>query len=246
MPDDSRFEKLHSVSSFVSKNPKKIITFFIIFTLVMGYFASHMKTDTSRDSFTPDSAKARWLDEVQNDFDASVDGAVEVSWTADNGNVYSKEVLNDMINTKIELLADKKVNRSLGSTSKIPSGIMTMADLIVMGNQTFKIQDFILNLDEESFKVNKITKNTTVILDGMNKILTEGSDPLNRTLDLNITLELNGTFDYAELLFESADKHQSESVRENTTKSLTAMGNILSDPKSVEAVAENKSEIEEL
>ncbi|MFW5927551.1 MAG: efflux RND transporter permease subunit, partial [Thermoplasmatota archaeon] len=40
--------------------------------------------------------------------------------------------------------------------------------------------------------------------------------------------------------------HQSVSVRENTTKSLTAMGNILSDPKSVEAVAENKSEIEEL
>lgn len=240
MADKSDFERLHSVSSYVGKNPKKIITFFIIFTLIMGYFASHMETDTSRDSFTPDSAKAEWLDEVQNDFDASVDGAVELSYTADDGNVFTKEVLNDMLNTKMALLENEKVNRTLGSTSKIPSGVMTMADLVVMANQTFKIQDFVLNLDSESLKVNGITKNTTVILKGVNEILTEGGEPLNGTF------HLNGTFDYAELLFESADEHGSKSVRENTTKSLTAMGNILSDPESVKAIENNKTELEKL
>ncbi len=242
MVDDTRFEKLHKISSWVSKNPKKIIVVFIIFTLIMGYYASNMKTETSRDSFTPDSAKANWLDEVQNDFDASVDGAVEISWTANNDNVFTKEVLRDMLNTKGALLENKKVNRTLGSTSKIPSGIMTLGDLVVMANQTFKIQDFILDLDSEANKVKGIAKNTSIILEGTSKILTEGSAPLNGTF------ELNGTFDYAKLLYDSAKEGgpNSTSVKENTTKTLTAMGHILSNPECVKTLENNLSAIETL
>ncbi len=242
MSDKPSFEKLHSISSFVSKNPKKIIAIFLIFTLIMGYYASHMKTETDRSSFTPDSAKSDWLNEVQTDFDASIDGAVEISFTANNGNVFTKEVLNDMLNTKSALKKNEKVNRTLGSTSKVPSGVITLADLVVMANQTFKIQDFILNLDTESEQIKNIAKNTTIILDGATEILTKGSDPLNGTF------HLNGTFNYAKQLYESSKKPSpnATSVKENTTQSLTAMGHILSHPESVKAIEDNKSEIEKL
>ena len=242
MSEDTNFEKLHSISSFVSKNPKKIIAIFLMFTLIMGYYASHMETETDRSSFTPDSAKSDWLNEVQTDFDASIDGAVEISFTAKNGNVFTKEVLMDMLNTKIALKQDEKVNRTLGSTSRVPSGVITLADLVVMTNQTFKIQDFILNLDTESVKVKNIAMNTTTILDGATKILTEGSDPLNGTF------HLNGTFNYAKQLYESSKEPSpnAESVKENTTQSLTAMGHILSHPESVKAIEDNKSDIEKL
>ncbi len=211
--------------SFVSDNPMKIIVIIVLITLIMGYFASNMSMGTEEESFNPESKKADWLNEIQSEFGTTGE-AVQVAFVANNGDVFSKPVLEDMLNTKIALMNNKSVNKTLSSSNNIPSGINTLADTVISINQTFRIQKYILGLPSKSVQI----KGAMKVQDEMFSVI-------------------NGTFSYGNALIYSAKQSPypyNVSVMENTTKSLTAVAQISSDPSVFQSLIPYQTQLKTL
>lgn len=211
--------------SFVSDNPLKIIVIIVLITLVMGYFASNMSMGTEEESFNPESKKAEWLDDIQKKFGTTGE-AVQVAFVADNGDVFTKEVLEDMLQTKINLMKNEQVNKTLASSNNIPSGINTLTDTILMTNQTFKIQNYILHLPSKSVKIKEAMRTQKEMF-----------------------RVINSTFSYGEALIKTADQSPypyNKSIMENTTKSLEGVIQITLDPSSFEALVPYQNNLTQL
>lgn len=211
--------------SFVSDNPMKIIVIIVLITLVMGYFASNMNMGTEEESFNPESKKAEWLDEIQGEFGTTGE-AVQVAFVAKSGDVFSRAVLEDMLNTKIALMNNESVNKTLSSSNNIPSGINTLADTVLSINQTFRIQDYILGLPSKSVKIKDAMKTQKEMYS-----------------------VINSTFGYGNSLVYSARESPAPynvSVMENTTKSLTAVAQISSDPTAFQSLVPYQTQLQEL
>ncbi|MFP4050213.1 MAG: efflux RND transporter permease subunit [Thermoplasmata archaeon] len=208
--------------SFVSENPMKIIVIIVLITLVMGYFASNMSMETEEESFNPESNKAEWLDDIQSEFGTTGE-AVQIAFAANDGDVFTKEVLMDMLNTKIKLMENEEVNKTLSSSNNIPEGVNTLADTILMSNQTFEIQNFILNLPDKSSKIK----------DGIN-------------IQKEMFNVINGTFTYGDALIKSAQLGTNQSLMENTTKSLNAVIQITLNPEVWEPLMDYQEQLQSL
>ncbi len=207
--DEKRFDFF---PSFVSDNPKKILVLIVLFTLVMGYFASNMTMGTEEESFNPESKKAEWLDEIQNDFGTTGE-AVQIAFVADNGSVFSKKVLMDMLQTKKAIIESDQINRTLKSTNSIPNGMRTLADSVITANLTLQIEDVLIQQSRKIPGMYYSMENQTAMYSSMYSSLENTSN-----------------------LIRSKDRR----IRENATLELTSMANIISEPKSWTAVQSPK------
>ncbi len=180
---------------------------------------------TEEESFNPDSKKANWLSDIQSQFGTTGE-AVQVAFVANNNNVFSKPVLQDMLDTKIALMTNESVNKTLSSSSNIPSGINTLADTILSTNQTFKIQDYILGLPSKSLKIKQAMQ-----------------------MQKEMYSVINSTFDYGKVLINTAQQSpspNSTSVIENTTKSLTSFAQIASNPGVFQSIIQYQDQFQTL
>ncbi len=209
--------------SLVSENPKKIIAIVIAFTILMGYFATEVQINSRQESFNPDSKHSEFMNEIEKDFGTS-DEIVQVAFIAEDGNVFSKKVLLDTLNTKINLLENEDVNKTLSDSNTNPSGVNTLADMILLTNQTLHIQDQILEM------------NTTT-----EKMVVKSSDQTEMYSIVNDTFTIGNS-----LIELSYDTDFSSSVYENTTKSLSSASDIIMDPSSWNSLKNYEIQLKEL
>lgn len=206
------------LSSIVSDNPKKVLTVIIVFTIIMGYFASGMSMETREESFNPESKKGDWLAQVREDFGSSGE-SVQVAFVADNGDVFTREVLLDMINTKIAMRDDEVINSTLMESDDMMGGSNTLADTIVFANLTLQIQDFVVSLPSKT--------NST-------KTTFETQYQINQYMNYSLSS--------ASSLMASSDPD----VAENSTQALAPMADIISNPHSWAVTYELQSDLANL
>lgn len=198
--DDRRFNKAAKV---ISDHSMKIIVVIVLFTLVMGYFASNIDMEADQEAFYPDTEKTRNLDDVENYFGAT-EGLVQVVYTSDEGNVLTKKVLNDMLDTKEGLKSNSLVNETLTSSEEVPDGATGLADLILKADRALKVEGTIIGLSNQTDDAVSIIQNQK-----------EMYAKLNRSLNLG------------QKLLDFPD----EQVERNIIVSYRGMSNILDEPK---------------
>ncbi|MFW6064797.1 MAG: MMPL family transporter [Candidatus Natronoplasma sp.] len=204
--------------SAISGNPKKIIVSIIIFTLIMGYFASQMEMETREESFEPETEKAEWLTEIQEDF-GRIGEAVQIAFMADEGNVFNKTVMEDMLRTKEAILTSEKINRTLMFTDEIPDGMTTLADTLIRANVTLELEEILMKQSME--------------ISGMTNSMENQSAMYSKRYS---------SLDNVSKLVYSQQAH----VVENATTQLISMANINSNPQTWAVLGEYGSEFYEL
>ncbi|MFP3871705.1 MAG: efflux RND transporter permease subunit [Candidatus Aenigmatarchaeota archaeon] len=131
----------------VSGQPKKVISVIIVITLMMGFFASGMDMETEEESFQPDSPKQEYMSTVRERF-GRVEESVQIAFTADDGDVFTVEVMEDMLRMERALQEDEKVNRTLASTSEVPTGVTTLSSNVLLANRSLEIERFVIQQAE--------------------------------------------------------------------------------------------------
>ncbi len=197
-----------SISSFfpsiISGNPRKIVVIIIIFTLIMGYFASHLEMDTREESFEPETEKGEWLNEIQRDFGRTGE-AVQIAFVADDGDVFNASVMEDMLRTKKAILENEKINQTLMSTDEMPEGMNTLADTVITADITLELEAILMDQSEEISNMSYSIENQSAM-----------SSSMASSLDSTSKLVYS----------------ENPGISENATVGLTSMGNIISNPES--------------
>jgi len=159
-----------SISSFfpsiISGNPRKIVVVIIIFTLIMGYFASHLEMDTREESFEPETEKGEWLSEIRRDFGRTGE-AVQIAFVADDGDVFTIDVMEDMLNTKGAILENHKINHTLMLTDEMPEGINTLADTVITADVTLEFEAILMDQSEKIANMSYSMENQSAMASSM-------------------------------------------------------------------------------
>jgi len=186
--------------SMISENPKKIVSLIIIFTLVMGYFASHMEMDTREESFEPQTDKGLWLNEIRRDFGRTGE-AIQIAFVADQENVFTTDVMEDMLNTKEAVTQSEKINQTLMFTDEIPEGMATLADTVLTAEVALELEDLLIEQSDGISDISASIENYSAMYSSMDSSL------------------------------ENTSYMVSTEVQEDTTMMLESMSNIMSTPE---------------
>ncbi|MBS3790560.1 MAG: MMPL family transporter [Candidatus Thermoplasmatota archaeon] len=203
------------VPNGISRNAKKIIAIVVLFTLVMGYFASNLDMEADKSSFYPDTEKTENLDEIESSFGAT-EGKVQVVTVADDGNVLGTEVLNDTLDMKKGFRDNETVNSTLISSNEVPDGMITLADLILKADRAFEVEETIMEHSNETEDGIKVLQNQTDMYLKLNKSLSLGNILLNKV--------------------------PFPPIHENATTSYKGMSVIVSEPERWKVVKQNRQE----
>ncbi|MGM0404991.1 MAG: efflux RND transporter permease subunit [Thermoplasmatota archaeon] len=152
----------------VVNHPKKVISVFIVFTIVMGFYASGMEMDTEEESFQPESDKQEYLQTIQDRF-GRTDETVQIAFTADGGDVFTVDVLHDMLEMEQALLEDETVNRTLAKSTEMPTGMNTLAGNILMADQAFLLEDYVIQRAVRTNESLDVIENQTKMYEKMNE-----------------------------------------------------------------------------
>lgn len=194
------FEK---IPKGIASHSKKIIVIVVLFTLIMGYFASNIDMEADKSSFYPDTEKTENLDEIEQSFGAT-EGKVQIVTVADEGNVVTTEVLTDMLDMKEGFHNNENVNNTLISSNDVPEGMITLADMILRADKAFEVEEKIMKHSNETEK---------------------GIDTLQKQRDMYI--KLNSSLSLGINLLESPNIH----IQQNTITSFEGMSEIISEPE---------------
>lgn len=216
--EDAKNRYLNWYPSLISRNPKRVIAVIIVFSIVMGYFALGMEMDTTEKAFTPDIPKERHLSHIRETF-GRADETVQVAFVSKDGDIFTVDSLEDMLAFEGALLADPVVNRTLSRTTDVPSGITTLASIIMTANRTLELEEFIIKEAMATESSLRSMENQTV----MYRLL-------NTTLSLNSALIL----------------HDDSSVAEGAKVFLESMSHVAAEPSLWVVTAEHQGEFIEL
>jgi len=151
----------------VSGSPGKVITVILVFTLMMGYFASHAEMDTDEDTFEPDTKTAEWMDEVEAKFGTAGEYN-QVVFIGDLGDALTQDVLLDMLHTKEAIFEHDEINQTLMKDGDLPNGVMTLADIIIQANRTQQLSRSLEDIYEDLNELHVSIKNQTEMYKRLN------------------------------------------------------------------------------
>jgi len=189
--------------SLISGNPKKIIVIIIIFTLIMGYYAAQLEMDTREESFEPETEKGEWLTEIRQDFGRPGE-AIQIAFVADDGNVFTTEVMEDMLNTKEAILKSEQVNWTLMETDQMPEGMTSLSDTVMTADIALEIEDVLM---KRSVNISHFSSSM------------ENQSAMSSCIDSSLE-------NISALVYS-----QDPELEENATIELKSMGNIISSPR---------------
>ncbi len=207
------------VPNGISGHAKKIIVLVVLFTLVMGYFASNLDMEADKSSFYPDTEKTENLDEIESSFGAT-EGKVQVVTVADEGNVLDTEVLDDMFEMKEGFRDSETVNSTLITSNEVPDGVVTLADLILKADRAFEVEETIMEHSNETEQGIETLQNQTDMYLKLNKSLSLGNILLNKV--------------------------PFPPIQENATLSYKGMSVIMSEPERWKVMKQNRQEFKGL
>ncbi len=203
---------LRHFSSIVTGHSKKIIAAVILFSLLMGYFATGLQMQTREEAFNPDTPKSNYLTYINEEFGTS-DNIAQIIFTADNGDVFTTDALTDMLNVKQALLQNQSIQRTLSHSPRNPTGITTLADTILTAHRLQEIQQMML---QKTQYANNRTTNMSHLL--------EKQQRLYASLDTTVAL------------CNSLLSSPHEKVQDAGTHMLTALSALLTNPSAMQAI----------
>jgi len=177
-----------------------------------------MSMEISEESFNPESKKGEWLEQIQDEFGRSGE-SIQIAFVADDGDVFTQDVLLDMINTKIAMRDDDVINSTLLDSESRTGSSNTLADTIVFANITMEIEDFIVSLPSKT-------------------------DPAVDTFETQYQVNqyMNSSLSSAGYLLSSSDPV----VADHSTDAIVSMSHIISNPRSWAVTYQIQSDIANL
>lgn len=139
---------LERVGSVISKFPLFVVILILVISGVMGFFSSQISFESDEDDFAPDSEIARANTEVMENYGTQV-MYVQLIIEAKNKDVLTKEVLTEILEIEDNLTKDQLVNETLLKTAFSPTGMSSVADLILLLNDLYMgVEGVKMGLDE--------------------------------------------------------------------------------------------------
>lgn len=191
--------------NLVSGAPKKVIAVIVVFSLIMGFFATGMEMDTGEEEFEPDRPKQKYLSTIRENFGAEEE-MVQIAFTAHEGNVFTTDVLRDMVRFEEAILEEDKINNTLAATAQAPTGINTLANNLLRANQILTYERLTIQQASEAFPT---LENQTKMFQHMNNSLSRN----------------------AELFFEFHETDAERAGFEGANQTLISMSEIISNPE---------------
>ncbi|MFW5953385.1 MAG: efflux RND transporter permease subunit [Candidatus Natronoplasma sp.] len=198
----------------ISRHSGKIIVFVVIFTLIMGYFASNLYMEADKSSFYPDTEKTENLDEIEDSFGAT-EGKVQIVNVAEDGDVLTTEVLNDQIEMKEGFRESETVNSTLISSNDVPDGMITLSDLILRADRAFEVEEDIMGHSNETEIAIETLQNQS-----------------------DMFLRLNYSLSLGKKLLDHPNVH----IQQNVTRTYEGMSMIISEPERWSVVKQYREE----
>lgn len=169
----------------VSGSPSKIITFVVVATLILGYFAAHAEMDTDEETFEPDTKTSDWMDDVEEKFGTAGEYN-QLIFIGELGDALNQEVLLDMLRSKEAIYENDKINETLLHDGGIPGGVMTFADIVIQANRTQELSRTLEDMYDDLEKLDDAIENQTEMYRKLNEslqnnfILANSQDPIIR------------------------------------------------------------------
>ncbi len=158
------------IPSLVSENPKKIIAVIVVFSLVMGYFASGMEMDTDEAQFEPESDKQEYMKTVRESFgrEEIERDTVQVVFSGLEGDVFTVDVMEDMLAFERAIQDDEKVNRTLMRTFDMPDAISTLASTFLTADRICSLESSVIQQAMATPEIHSMVENQTRMYEYMN------------------------------------------------------------------------------
>ncbi len=167
-----RLKKSHFdwYSHIVSGAPKKVIAVIVIFTLIMGYFASGMEMDTDEAHFEPESAKHEYMKTVRDSFgrEEIERETVQVVFSGLEGDVFTVDVMEDMLAFEKAIQEDEKVNRTLLRTFDMPDAVSTLASTFLTADRICSLESSVIQQAMATPEIRSMVQNQTKMYEYMN------------------------------------------------------------------------------
>ncbi len=160
-------------SQIVSGAPKKVIAVIVIFTLMMGFFASGMEMDTDEEHFEPESDKQEYMETVRESFgreDVERD-TVQVIFSGLEDDVFTVDVMEDMLALEKAIQEDEKVNRTLLRTFDMPEGVTTLTSTFLTADRISTLESSVIQQAMATPEIRSMAENQTEMYHYMNTSL---------------------------------------------------------------------------
>ena len=169
---------LNKVGGAVAKAPAVTMVAILLITIVLGYFASQTDMSSTEEDFNPDSEGANASQRINDYFgdDARSAQVIVRDPAGKDGDVLNQAALLGILDLQAKILepkpGDLNITDTLAPTEQMPTGVQSIADIIVLGSLTL----------QGSAMFTQEMGATSALLDGLNQGITDISDILLSTL----------------------------------------------------------------
>lgn len=166
----NKYNLIKDVASVVGDHPKKVIAAILIFTILMGISASSMDIGMDEEAFNPDTPRVRDLDYIGETF-GTTDESVQMTFTASSGDVFTTDVMMDMLNIRMAFKENPQIKDTLQPSEQFPDGMNMLVDMVLTVDRVLELDSFVKGMPEDTSSMAGSMKNQTQVYHHMNNSL---------------------------------------------------------------------------
>jgi predicted RND superfamily exporter protein len=182
---------LENIGKAVAKAPAVIMVAILLVTAMFGFFASQTNMDSSEEDFNPDSDIARASQRINDYFGEDVRTVQIIARdpAGKTGDVLNQKALLGVLDLEQAILEpepDKPdVTDTIAPTERVPSGVQSIADLIVMGALSLQGAQMFTTEMQSTTDILELMNNSIAMM-GQGILYMNQSDP--ESVGSNLTL----------------------------------------------------------
>ena len=152
---------MDKVGALIARFPAVALALILVISAVMVGLTFRLDFNTSEEDFNPDSDIARANNEVMGDYGVRVH-YVEVVVSAKDGDILTRDCMLDILGALANMTADPLLGPAMLRTTASPTGIMSIADLVLLLNDMYS------NIEQVKSGLDLMQKSVGDGADGMN------------------------------------------------------------------------------
>ncbi len=161
---------MKGVPSIVGNHPKKVVAIILVFTLFMGILASGMNIGMDEEAFDPDTPRVRNLNLIRDRFGTTGE-SVQIAFIAHDGDVFTTDVMMDMLELRIAFKEDPEISETLLSSDQLPDGMSMLVDTVLTVERVLEVDKVIREMPENTLPMVRSFENQSKMHEHMNSSL---------------------------------------------------------------------------
>jgi predicted RND superfamily exporter protein len=161
-----------------------LVVVLIISGILIGYMVSNTSFETEEEDFNPDSEIAQANSEVQDNYNQNA-YFVQVIAKGDDDDVLTHESMMDILTIEETIVNDPVVGPTMMNTAAFPTGINSLADMVLLLNDTYS------GLDQIYWGLEELNQTLADINESLNKFIFFMDVQINESNVLEMAFELS-------------------------------------------------------